>query len=73
MDMTVDDKVFAQDLSQMKCAVSSRVWISALYVHAQRTVCTTQSSKSTSSLVYLLCIVSCMLCVSIQLLFVMIL
>ena len=36
--------------------MSSRVWISALYVHAQRTMCTTQLSKSTSSLVYLLCI-----------------
>ena len=54
--MTVDDKVFAQDLSPMRCAVSSLVWISALYVHAQSTVCTTQLSKSTSSLVS--CLVS---------------
>ena len=36
------------------------------YVRAQRVMCTTQSSKSTSSLVYLLCIVSCLLCVSFQ-------
>ena len=30
MDMTVDDKVIAQNLSQMRCAVSSQVWKSAL-------------------------------------------
>ena len=48
----------AQNLSQMRCAVSSRVWISALCVHAQRTVCTTSLSKSTASLVS--CLVSCM-------------
>ena len=61
MDMTVDDKVFAQNLSQWGVRCHHQVWKSALYVHAQRTVCTTQLSKSTSSLVYLLRIVSCML------------
>ena len=38
----------------MRC--HHQVWKSALYVHAQRTVCTTQLSKSTSSLVS--CLVS---------------
>ena len=43
MDMTVDEKCESSGLEPMRCAVSSRVWISALYVHAQRTMCTTQS------------------------------
>ena len=47
---------------------SSSVELCALWANSTHE-CTTQSSKSTSSLVYLLCIVSCLLCVSFQLLF----
>ena len=49
--MTMDECEMRSELEPMRCAVSSRVWISALYVHAQRTMCTTQSLVRTSSLV----------------------
>ena len=73
MGMTVDDYEWTQNLSHEMCGVIIKVWNSARYVQTQCMMCTTQSSKSTSSLVYLLCIVSCLLCVSFQLLFVMML
>ena len=60
MDMTVDDIVFAHDLSQMRCEMtSSGVGSLRSTCTDQRTVCTTQLSKSTSPLVS--CLVSCIL------------
>ena len=51
--------MIAQNLSHEGVRCHHQVWNSALYVQTQRMMGTTQSSKSTSSLVYLLCIVSC--------------
>ena len=56
MGMTVDDYEWTQNLSHEVCWCHHQVWNSARYVQTQRMMCTTQSSKSTSSLVYLLCI-----------------
>ena len=50
--MTVDDKVFVQDLSQWGVRWHHQVWKSARYVRAQRMMCTTQACVWTSSLVY---------------------
>ena len=48
--LTVDEQSVCSGLEPNEvCGV-----ITALYVHAQHTMCTTQSSKSTASLVYLL-------------------
>ena len=68
MEMTCE---CAQNLSHevcgviIKCGPKMRAQAQCMYA--------TQSSKSTSSLVYLLCIVSCMLYALFQLLFVMVL
>ena len=56
MSMTVDDYEWTQNLSHEVCGVIIKCGTNARYVQTQCMMCTTQSSKSTSSLVYLLCI-----------------
>ena len=63
-----DDCECAQNLShEVRCVSSTETVNNARYVQTQCMLCATQSSKSTSSLVYLLCMVSCLLlCASFQ-------
>ena len=73
MMMTTDGdmKVLRPWAMSVRCVSSTETVNNARYVQTQ-CMCATQSSKSTSSLVYLLCMVSCLLlCASFQLLFVM--
>ena len=57
----------AMDGMEMTCECAQNLSHDARYVQTQCMLCATQSSKSTSSLVYLLCMVSCLLlCASFQ-------
>ena len=64
MNVTVDDHEWTQNLTHEVCGVIVKCGNNTRSVQTQRMMCTTQSSKSTSSLVYFLCIVNCLLWVT---------